>query len=427
MISFLAALVLQAASQVRSGLPRPDVVVFVADDVGLVDVDTVMGRGWMPNLEQIAAEGVSFRRFYTHAKCAPTRDSFEFGRYLGQDRGDHCAPPTTLSHQPSDFSFADMMAGQGYATCLIGKSHTGADRYAPWEFSDLARGWASTRAVTPVGPTCNVPGSSQPQLDDGVYSTSSVDSSVRCRDAFIDWWQEYEGRPRFVVVNFGSAHSPFKYPPASIRPPGYPVCGARCTNREEYEAEIAGIDFVMGQMLSLVGPEDWVVFFGDNGTPGFVPGEDPGVTDATLPTQDPLKVKLSCYEGGVNVPLVIRGPGVKAGHTSQRVTHVAEIMPTFAQILGLQVPVEARSFAPALLGLSGATSPVFVWNGGWALEPPRRDAAMIGPRWKLLTTSDGFEYLFDLDNDPGEQNPLPPVGPEADALRAAREAILSGG
>jgi hypothetical protein len=53
--------------------------------------------------------------------------------------------------------------------------------------------------------------------------------------------------------------------------------------------------------------------------------------------------------------------------------------------------------------------------------------AMIGCRWKLLTDPLGVEALYDLARDPAELVALPPTGPEADALRAARDAVLAGG
>lgn len=405
---------------VRPGVPRPDIVIFVIDDVADSDVDAVMGAGWMPNLATLASRGVRYRRAYAHAKCAPTRDSLYYSTMVGYDRGDACAPPLVGSHHPLDYSIAHMMAGQGYATCHIGKFHVGSSKVGDWKVAGEMMGWGSVRATVPVGPTCNVAGADQPILDDGVYSTSGVDSTVRCRDAFIDWWTENEGRPRFVVVEFGSAHAPFRYPSTGILPQGYPPCGINCPNRKEFEAEIAGVDYVMGQMLALLGPEDWAMYLGDNGTPGIVPGDDPAVTVATRPDQDPSRVKLTCYEDGVRVPLVIAGPGVSAGE-SQAIVHVADLMPTVAQIVGIKptVPVQGRAIGATLIGLPGPQAPVFVWN-----PPPRLDSAMIGPRWKLLTREDGVEELYDLQSDPHEQFPLAPTGPEAEALRQAREALF---
>lgn len=404
--------------------PRPDVVMFVIDDVADTDVDDVMNAGWLPNLEALAAQGVRFRRAYAHAKCDPTRDSLYFLRYLGLDRGDACDVPVPgLTHEPADYALPKMFAGQGYSTCLIGKHHTGSDRYVPWEVAPEAHGWGNTRAMNPVGPACNIPGVMQNVVNDGVVTQTSVDSTIRCRDAFLQWWAETPS-PRFVAVNFGSAHAPFKYPPSSILPQGYPPCGLPCDNREEYEAEIAGVDFVIGQMLAVVPADAWVLFLADNGTPGFVSGEDPSVTVATRPNQDPMKVKLTCYEDGVRIPLIVKGPGVSPGHESQLLVQVGDIMPTLAGALGIQPPVavQGKSFAPGLHGLSMPRDPVFVWN-----PPPRLDMAMIGQRWKLLTTPDGTEVLIDLLNDPQEVSPLPPVGPEADALRAARDALLAEG
>lgn len=404
---------------------RPDLIVFVADDVGDVDVDTVSAAGWLPNLDALAARGVRYRRAYSHAKCAPTRDALVYSRFLGYDRGDACAPPQTISHRPQDTSLADLFNGQGYATCTIGKYHTGVSQVGPWESSPEMEGWGSALAVTPVGPECAVAGSSQPQLNDGVYSVSNVHESLRCRDAFLSWWVANEGRPRLVMVNFGAAHAPFNYPPSSILPPGYPTCGLPCTNRRRFEAEIAGIDFVMGQMLAIVNPKTtYVVYLGDNGTPGSDPNQTPiNKHDATLPSQNPDRVKLSCYEGGVRIPLIISGPKIVSGE-SQAMVHVADIMPTLCQIVGIQpkVVLQGRVMGGTLLGLPGPLDPVFVWNS--QTHPTN---AMIGSRWKLLTTEAGNEELYDLQTDPDESCPLPLPNIEAHSLRLLRDQIIAGG
>jgi arylsulfatase A-like enzyme len=54
---------------------RPDVVIFVIDDVADSDIDAIP----TPNLDQLAAQGVRYRRAYAHAWCAPSRDSLMFG------------------------------------------------------------------------------------------------------------------------------------------------------------------------------------------------------------------------------------------------------------------------------------------------------------------------------------------------------------
>lgn len=398
--------------------PRPDIVIFMIDDVADSDIDVIA----TPNLDALAAEGVKFRRAYSHAKCHPTRDSFNFSRYLGLDRGDACDVPVPgVTHANGDYSFAEMLDGLGYHTLHVGKWHIGTNPIGDWKLTPELMGYDDVRGSTPIGPLCTVAGSNQPRVDDGVYSVTGQDHTIQCRDAFLDWWAETPS-PKFAVVNFLAGHAPFKRPPSEILPPGTPN-PINPTNRQEYQWEVQGVDFVIGEILPFL-DDAYVVFTADNGTPGIVPGQDPAVTVATRANQDPTRVKLTCYEDGVRVPLIVRGPGIVKGHTSYALVHIADLFPTFAQILQTspQPSVQGRGFGPALLGMPGPQAPLFVWN-----PPPRLDRAMIGPRWKLLTREDGVEELYDLLEDPLELSPLPPTGVEADSLRALRDALVAGG
>jgi arylsulfatase A-like enzyme len=286
-------------------------------------------------------------------------------------------------------------------------------------------GYDNVRNGVPVGTLCNVPGSAQQRLDDGAFSTTTIDNSIGCRDAFLGWWNSTPS-PRFAVVSFGAAHAPFKRPPSTILPPGTPF---PTTNRGEYETEVQGVDFVIGEMLPSIPSTAYVIFLGDNGTPGNVPGESPTVTDATRADQNPDRVKLSCFEDGVRVPLIVRGPVCTPGLVSQALVHVADILPTVVRMAGPPCPgstvptsVQGMSFFGCLQGQASKHASVFVWN-----NPPSLDMAQIGPRWKLLTRTDGTEELYDLETDPHELTPLVPTGVNADELRARRTAVLAGG
>ena len=426
-IAPLLAVVGLSAGPASQGLERrsggspaslpPDVVLVLIDDVADTDIDVVSQRGWLPNLDNLAARGMRFHRAYAHAKCHPTRDSLHFGRWLGLDRGDACAPAVPgLTHELSDLSLVELFEGQGYNTLFVGKWHTGTATIGPFELAAELFGYDSVRQLVPVGPECSAlsPGSEQFRIDDGVGASFANDNTVALRDAFLQWWTETPS-PRFATINFGAAHEPFAYPAQELLPRGYPPCGLlNCTNRKEYEAEIVGVDTAMGDIMAAVGPSAYLIFLGDNGTPGNVPHKPPSITNATRPDQDPDRVKLSAYEDGVRVPLIVAGPKVLHG-TSDSLVHVVDVMPTLLQITGsrskLDERIQGRSFARCLLGLPGPRNHVFVWDSATPAM------ALIESRWKLLTRLDGVEELYDLTLDPREQAPLPLAGPDYDRLR----------
>ena len=62
-------------------LPRTNVVLLVADDLGWRDVGYHGSEIATPQLDRLAAEGVRLERFYVSSICSPTRAGLLTGRY----------------------------------------------------------------------------------------------------------------------------------------------------------------------------------------------------------------------------------------------------------------------------------------------------------------------------------------------------------
>lgn len=407
-----------------SGSPlQPDVVIFVLDDVADSDVDAIP----TPSIDALAARGVRLRRAYAQDWCAPTRDSLMRALTLGEYLGDACQPSPDWGGL--GWTMAKAFHGRGYRTCHVGKWHLGSNDAEPWYLTAERWGFDDVRMERPVGTGCAPPGQA-PVVNDGVVSQQGGDDSIRSRDAALAWWAEREGRgPRFLMVNLAAGHAPFQYPPPSILPPGYPRPSPG-TNRQRYEAEVVGGDFVIGQMIAAM-PGAIVVVIGDNGTPGFVPGDSTGEQDATRPDQDPRRVKLSCYEDGIRVPFIIAGPQVGRGVESSELFHLADLGPTLLGLARRSRTVGGGSPAwpdggtrgldqsAILTGAPHAPRGMLYVHGG----SDRPESAVVGPRYKLLVDDLGVERMFDLSVDPLELAPLPAVGPDADEMRQYRIGV----
>ena len=63
--------------------PRPNVVIFIMDDLGYGDIGSYGAPDVKtPNIDRLAREGVKLTDFYAnHANCSPTRTGFITGRY----------------------------------------------------------------------------------------------------------------------------------------------------------------------------------------------------------------------------------------------------------------------------------------------------------------------------------------------------------
>ncbi len=409
----LLATPVRAEDQQTREIDLPNVVIFMIDDVADSDIDVTR----TPTIDYLASTGVRFRRAYSHAYCQPTRDALFHSQWIGRKHGGDCDPPSSETRDHGDFNLTSIFEAAGYATAHFGKWHLGANAIGPWEMTPHLRGYDAVRAGMPIG--CTSPANQWLRLDDGTAVLDSTQRTIALRDAFSDWWTTTRG-PKFAFVNFLAAHAPFIVPPKSILYPWYKA-PKFARNREKYESEIIGADFVMGQLLPLLGDNTLILFLGDNGTPGYTNSAPHSETDATRPDQDPERVKLSCFEDGVRVPFILSHSRLPQGVETDALVHVIDILPTFADLIGLRVraPIDGESFANVLLGEGPGREWLYVDSWG------RPDEAIITPRWKLITLFDRTEELYDLRLDPKEKRPLAPVGPVAEQLRRLRESVTN--
>ena len=96
------------------------------------------------------------------------------------------------------------------------------------------------------------------------------------------------------------------------------------------------------------------MFSSDNGAT-YTGGVDAEYFDSSAGLRG---LKGSVYEGGTRVPLIARWPGhIEPGSESDHVSAFWDMMPTFADLVGIRAPegIDGISFLPALLGESGQT------------------------------------------------------------------------
>src|SRR5262245_29228813 len=81
----LAAFLLASAA---FSAERPNVVIFLADDLGFSDLGCYGGEIQTPTLDGLAKNGLKFTQFYNTARCWPTRGALLTGYYAQQIRRD---------------------------------------------------------------------------------------------------------------------------------------------------------------------------------------------------------------------------------------------------------------------------------------------------------------------------------------------------
>lgn len=392
-----------------SSLPQapPDVLLIVFDDFGWPEVEL------MPTLADFAADGVTLTRAYSWPTCSPTRIAYRTGRY---PRREGIGDLSLDAHQTnadrlrlSLFSMGELFAPYGTST-LIGKWHLGR---APLN---------GEMDQIPSGPLCQgyqwragVPsilssgaGTSGyylwPRVQAGDLFIEDEYATDVQRDEFIARWTGAVGF-KFVELSFSAPHGPYDTPP-SFTP--------ATTERAKYEQVIEYLDGALADALAVVGPDTIVCITSDNGTPD---GARPAGTDSGT-------WKGSVSEGGVRVPLFIRGPGIDTGTTSDRLISLVDLGATLAECSGIPLPggfEDSLSFADELGAWPGDQERTFVFTERYEVtsgqpQPVGYDAqAIIEASWKL-TRINGTDTYWHLDGD--DEEPLTPSQTIQDRLQA---------
>jgi N-acetylglucosamine-6-sulfatase len=124
--------------------------------------------------------------------------------------------------------------------------------------------------------------------------------------------------------------------------------------------------------------------------------------------------KALAYEESIHVPLLVRGPGVQAGSSTDKLVISTDYLPTFTDLAGV-VPttpeyVDGRSLRPLLLEASPeATIITTSWRSAVLVEQRRNPDSAAGfygirtsGRRKYIEYEGDFRELYDLRTDPYE-------------------------
>ena len=422
-------------------LPDPDlppnVLVLLGDDFNWTDLDAVP----TPNLDGLAQRGMTFDRAYAFPVCSPSRYALLFGRYPRRDGiggivsqlppgPDNPTPPLWL------VSLAESVRWGPWGrmtTGIFGKWHLGTNELyddaapdiGPFNFGALTPRWQGFDRW--FGSMANLRDyEAWTSVDDGIFAPSTEYAPRAVLREFQEWWSAREG-PKLAYVAFHNAHADYHAPPADMLPPGYPVPG---TARQQFEAMIASLDWMVGEMLARVDLANTYVFFlPDNGSPRGV-----SIDDCPPRPWEPFEpfdcAKHTVFEPGIRLPLFVAGPDVLPGTRTQALVSIVDLMATIDELVGVEPHGDdSISFRPTLLDPSAsprrvAYSEIFgeyeLFIGG---EAHKQEAAAIGERYKLRRIN-GVESFYDLALDPEEAVRLQLDDPALAPVLADLRAVL---
>ena len=416
---------------------RPNVVFILVDDYGWGDVGYHGSEIRTPNIDRLARRGVELDRHYVCPVCTPTRTALMTGRHPGRF-GRHATVPTNEPVLPENyFTLANLFGNAGYATGLFGKWHLGSSpKVGPTHYGfdtaygSFSGGIDSYSHLYKAGPFLKAWHRDGVRCEERGHVTDLItDEAIR--------WIESQAGPFFCYLPYTAVHTPILPPEEWLdRYEGVTVFDDPAKNEafQRYAAYVSHMDHAVGRVIEtlkrqVILDETIVVFASDNGAVTYDMPCDrltyPGYRDDTQPvgSNAPLRGhKAQLYEGGIRTPGIFSWPGhVERGKTDAPL-HIADWMPTFAEMLDIDVPGDPQfdgvSNWALLTGQGDTPAPRSIY---WNLLHSR--FALREDGWKLIRRPADHDHpveLFRIDEDPCEEHNLAEENPEIVERLSAR-------
>jgi len=415
----LATTVHRRMRQLQSA-SSPNIILFVADDLGYGDLGCYGSAIPTPNLDGLAAEGVRFNHYYSAgAVCSPARAGILTGRYATRVGVPGVLfPSDTKGLSLAETTLPQVLKTKNYNSMSIGKWHPGSQvDYLPTRrgFDRFFGVPYSNDMCPPLMRDCDI---IDPAPRNDLLTTLFTEQAV-------NYIHATAGSPFFLYLAYTAPHIPLGI---SSRFRGKSGLGP-------YGDCVQEIDWSVGQVLRALTDagidQDTVVLFTSDHGPWY------------LGSSGPLRGrKGETYDGGLRVPLLARWPGIfPARRTIQAAAAALDILPTVARLTGAALPstlLDGVDIATLLSGQSESVDrPPFFYFQGWDLQ-----CARVGP-WKLhIARQNGSMWapdppdgrlnlplpapeLYNIVSDPGEDYDLAPDRPDIVAdIRSKIEAAL---
>jgi len=457
--------VAESAEPVEQAGSRPNVVLFLVDDMGYGDAGCYNPESKIktPHIDRLAREGMRFTDAHAAgAVCVPSRYGLLTGRYAFRGKLNWRRSPAIAQGTPT---VANMLRDRGYATAMIGKWHLGFEGGPDYEYGKPLRGGPVDRGfdsyfgiphsldITPyfyikdrkavAAPTEKIGARNTPgwtPIQGEFWRAGGIAPGFKHKEVLPRFaeeavaWLDGHGaagkkKPFFLYVALTAPHTPW-----------LPLDKYKNKSRAGmYGDFMLQVDDTFGDVLSALHRNGFaentiVIFTSDNG-PVWYPQDVKRLGHAS---NGPLRgMKADAWEGGHRVPFIVRWPGrVKADAVNRSLVSFVDLYATLAELTGKLpekgVAQDSISFLPALLGKENPAARE-------TLVLKQNASALRRGRWKLITHlgSGGFSQprrikaepggptgqLYDLEADLGEQNNLWSKRPDlVEKLRNTLEA-----
>lgn len=400
---------------------KPNILFIFADDWGWEDL-SCHDHPYVktPNIDRLANEGSDFTRFtVASGVCSPSRTAVMTGHFPARYNVDgHFAwVPSNAKRGMPDWvdtaapTLPRMLQSAGYKTAHFGKWHL-SNNMIPDSPSPAEYGYDEYGAF-------NCSGEQMPYDHDARRTIAFMEKAKASNSPFfINLWIHEPHTPFHVIPKYRQMFPELKDDGDSI-----------------YAATLAYADERIGQVLDALDDlnlteNTLVVFTSDNG-PARSAGKEPGLmydsaTGAGFNTGaakgitgDRKGFKASLYEGGINVPFLVRWPNHVPANATDNDTLISavDLLPTFCGIAGANMgkgyQPDGISQVEALKGKSSTVrSKDLFWKSTNKFTDPTQSEhwasyVVVSDNWKLLTNHDqSYIELYDIVADPLEKKNL---------------------
>lgn len=428
---------------------RPDqkynIVYIVADDLGYGDLScTGQQKFTTPNIDRMACEGMLFTQHYSGTTVsAPSRSCLMTGQHTGHTpiRGNREIGREGQLPLPEDtYTLGKMLQQAGYVTGAFGKwglGYPGSEGDPTRQGFDEFFGYNCQREAHRYYPAHLWHNREKIVLEENTGGRKGQYAPDLIHQKAIEFIRQNKDKPFFLFLPYTLPHAEILVPEDEIlqgkrglyaevpfddpRPEAEygpdMKTNLYCPQSEPYAtfaAMITRLDKYVGEVLAElkkqgIDENTIVMFTSDNG-----PHQEGGANPDFFASYGPFRgVKRDLYEGGIHLPLIARCPGtIPGGKTSDHLCAFWDMMPTFADLAGVELPEQVQtdgiSILPALKGEKGQKEHEYLY---WEFHERGGKTALRKGNWKAVKLFDKdpgkikFE-LYDLSEDIHEDHDL---------------------
>jgi arylsulfatase len=342
----------------------------------------------------------------------------------------------------SEFTIAEMLKQDGYATACVGKwglGPVGTEGDPNKQGFDLFFGYNCQRRAHQYYRDYLIKNDKKVFYPDNKDISGPNYSADEMRKEVLNFVRENKDKPFFLYWATPIPHVSLQVPEEDLKEylgkwPETPYKGhykpgkngrdsqgytGHKTPRAAYAAMISHMDRNVGQLMKLldelkIADNTLLIFTSDNGTT-YTGGVDYKFFNS-VGELNGLKGKL--YEGGIRVPFIARWPGkIKPGTTSDCVSAFWDMMPTFAEVAGIEPPkgIDGISILPALTGKKQKKHKFLYWEFPAKIYKGQVAVRMgdwKGIRTNLIKDKNAPIKLYNLKDDIGEKKDVASEHPE---------------